>query len=574
MTALPPDQLQAIQAVLAQQSGAQAEHIAQSITVTVQSSPVDVNALARLLIIEGTASKATGLDQLLLRTGQGDFLLRLPQDALRQLQDNLPGRVTLQLRPGPNGLEAILVMGSRAAQASGQVEQSLASNAASSRQTLTTEIPKIGQVFQVTVLPSTLLSNLLYNQNKAAVLKQAPNLAGSVPQTQTPITTSTIQAGAEQTAGTVKEGENKTAATTSTLTPLQTSQVPIKNLNEGTAASRNNYDKDSTQGQQQQAHGQAGGKLPSPDADEALKIPLPINQTQKPQLLPLRILGVGTSDDKSLTAIVRGATPSGQPILTIDDQVAVVNTNKNWAVGTKIQIALGAGAELVTGKIEHQSPTSFESLRQIFEILSQQNPLLINEVKRFRIPNAATGQLAGGILFLLSAMQKGNPDAWLGNDIKDALEGLGKQSVLSALKSDFDNSKLAAMDSAGSPWRGTAVPYLDGDKLQQFRFFVHDDPRQKKPGQSERDIARRFLIDVSLTRLGPIQIDGLVHQRKLDLIVRTTNHLPEDLRNDLRFRFGHAMEEVKYNGSLIFQANKQGWVDIKTRPNEHLSKNL
>lgn len=575
MTALPPDQLQAIQAVLAQQGGAQAEHIAQSITVTVQSSPVDVNALARLLLIEGTASKATALDQLLLRTGQGDFLLKLPQDALRQLQDNLPGRVTLQLRPGPNGLEAILVVGSRAAQAAGQVEQSLASNAALSRQTLTTEIPKIGQVFQVTVLPSTLLSNLLYNQNKAAVLKQAPNLAGSVPQTQTPTTAPTVQAGAEQTAGTIKEADGKAAGTTSTPTPVQTSQVPIKNLNEGTAGSRNNYEKDSTQGQQQQAQSQTGGKLPSPDAEEALKIPLPIAQTQKPQLLPLRILGVDTlPNDKSLTAVVRGATPSGQPILTIDDQVAVVNTTKNWPVGTKIQIVLGAGAELVTVKAEHQAPTSFESLRQIFEILSQQNPLLINEVKRFRVPNAASGQLAGGLLFLLSAVQKGNSDAWLGNDVKDALEGLGKQSVLSALKSDFENSKLAATDSAGSPWRGTTVPYLEGDKLQQFRFFVHDDPRQRKPGQSERDIARRFLIDVSLTRLGPIQIDGLVHQRKLDLIVRTTNHLAEDLRNDLRVRFAHAMEEVKYNGSLMFQANKQGWVDIKAKPNQHLSKSL
>lgn len=571
MTALPPDQLQAIQAVLAQQGGAQAEQIAQSITVTVQSSPIDVNALARLLLIEGTASKATALDQLLLRTGQGDFLLKLPQDALRQIQDNLPGRVTLQLRPGPNGLEAILVVGSRAAQAAGQVEQSLASNSATSRQTLTTEIPKIGQVFQVTVLPSTLLSNLMYNQNKAAVLKQAPNLAGTVPQTQTSTSAPTVQAGAEQAAGSIKEAGGKVGGSTSTPTPVQTSQVPIKNLNEGTAASRNNYDKDSTQGQQQQAQ----GKLPAPDAEEALKIPLPIPQTQKPQLLPLRILGVGAQpDDKSLTAVVRGATPSGQPILTIDDQVAVVNTNKNWPVGTKIQVVLGAGAELVTGKIEHQTPTSFESLRQIFEILSQQNPLLINEVKRFRIANAASGQLAGGLLFLLSAVQKGNSDAWLGSDIKDALEGLGKQSVLAALKSDFENSKLMAMDSAGSPWRGTTVPYLDGDKLQQFRFFVHDDPRQKKPGQSDRDIARRFLIDVSLTRLGPIQIDGLVHQRKLDLIVRTTNPLAEDLRNDLRMRFAHAMEEVKYKGSLIFQANKQNWVDIKARPNQHLSKSL
>lgn len=585
MTALPPDQLQAIQAVLAQQGGAQAEHIAQSITVTVQSSPLDVNALARALLIEGTATKATGLDQLLLRTGQGDFLLRLPQDALKQLQDNLPGRVALQLRPGPNGLEAVLVVGTRAALAAGQVEQSLAANSALSRQTLTAEIPKIGQVFQVTVLPSTLLSNLLYNQNRASVLKQSPNLAGAA-QTQTTQTAVNVQAGAEQAAGTVKGADGKAAQTQAApanAAAIQTSQTPIQTLNQGTAASRNNYEQNSTQGQQAQGQTpQQQGKLPAPDAGEALKIPLPL-ETAKPQLLPLRILNVASAaqelpvqgaNDKSLTAIVRGTTASGQPILTIDDQVAVVNANKSWPVGTKIQVVLGAGAELVTEKVEKQFQTSFENLRQIIEILTQQNPILINELKRFRLPHAQSGQLAGGILFFLSALQRSNTDAWLGHDVRDALESMGKQSLLSSLKTEFEGSKMAAMDSAGSTWRGTHIPYLEGDKLQQFRFFVHDDPRQKKSGQTEREIARRFLIDVSLTRLGPIQIDGLVHQRKLDLIVRTINPLAEDLRNDLRFRFAHAMEEVKYNGSLIFQANKHGWVDIKTVPNQHLSKKL
>lgn len=472
MTALPPDQLQAIQAVLAQQGGVQAEHIAQSITVTVQSSPIDMNALARALVIEGTANKAAGLDQLLLRTGQGDFLLRLPQDALKQLQDNLPGRVTLQLRPGPNGLEAVLVVGSRAAQAAGQVEQSLAANSALSRQTLTAEIPKIGQVFQVTVLPSTLLSNLLYNQNRAAVLKQAPNLAG-VPQpaqTGQAQAAPNVQASAEQAAGIVKGADGKTVQTgqaqaaPANPAPVQTSQTPIQTLNQGTAASRNNYEQNSTQGQaaQGQAPQPLQGKLPAPDAQDALKIPLPI-QSEKPQLLPLRILNVAPTaqelpaqelsaqgNDKSLTAIVRGTTASGQPILTIDDQVAVVNANKTWPVGTKIQVVLGAGAELVTEKVERKWLTSFESLRQIMEILMQQNPILGNELKRFRLPQAQSGQLAGGVLFFLSALQRASPDAWLGYDVKEALESIGKQSLLTALKNEFEGSKMAAMDGAGT----------------------------------------------------------------------------------------------------------------------------
>ncbi len=586
MTALPPDQLHAIQAILAQQAPAQAEHIAQSITVTVQSSPIDTNAIARSLLIDGTATKTSSLDQLLLRTGQGDFLVKIPQAAMQQLLDNLPSRVTLQLRPGPNGLEAVLVMGSRTAQQIDQVVQS-ASSSVNSRQTLTTEIPKVGQVFQITVIPSTLLSNLLYNQNRATVSKLVQNPAAA--QTALPTVNAQPQTLGEQTLGAIKNSGTQTqaaaGATALSAAPVQTNQEPIKNVNAGTAGSRNVYDKDSTQGNAQ-GNPQSGqqSKLPPPTGDEIVKIPLPINQTSLPQVLPLRIINVALpqqemqstaqSNDKPIIAVVRGTTPSGQPILTIDEQVVVVNTPKNWPIGAKLQVTLGAGAELVIDKEVKTAPTVFENLRQILEYVGQQNPLLVNEVKRFRIPLAQTGQIAGPLLFFLAAMQKGNVNAWLGNDIREVLEATGKHNLLVALKDEVEGGRMSALDTVGSAWKGTTVPYLDGDKLQQFRFYVHDDPRQQQKNQSQRDMARRFLIDVSLTRLGPIQIDGLVNQRKLDLIVRTVNSLPEELRHDLRLRFTHAMEEVRYTGSLVFHNNKQGWVEIKARQGQTLSKNL
>ena len=588
MSALPPDQLKAIQAVLAQQAPAQAEQIAQSIKVTVQSSPFDTSALARAILIDGTATQTTAIDQLLLRTGQGDFLLRIPEALRQQLQDNLPSRVTLQLRPGPNGLEAVLVVGSRAAQQADQVEQSLASNAAISRQTLTAEIPKVGQVFQVTVLPSVLLSNLLYNQNRETASKLVQNPASQ--QTAQLATNNPLQPLSQQTteatknAGTQALGAQSqgAAASPTNPAPVQTNQGPINQLNEGTAASRNNYDKDSTQSNQQgNPQGSQQQKLGSTTGDETVKIPLP-NQSSRPQLLPLRILNVAPAEapliaqagEKPLIAVVRGATPSGQPILTIDDQVVVVNTPSNWPIGTKLQVALGAGAELVIGKEVRAAPSGYESLRQILEFFGQQNQLLINEVKRFRIPLAQTGQIAGPLLFFLAAMQKSNLSSWLGNDIKEALEASGKQGLLAALGEEMEGSRMTAIDNMGTAWKGTMVPYLDSDKLQQFRFYVHDDRNQQQQNQTQRDIARRFLIDVSLTRLGPIQIDGLVNQKKLDVIVRTVNTLPEDLRNDLRVRFGHALEEVRYTGGLVFQTNKLGWVEIKARQNAVLSKNL
>jgi hypothetical protein len=82
------------------------------------------------------------------------------------------------------------------------------------------------------------------------------------------------------------------------------------------------------------------------------------------------------------------------------------------------------------------------------------------------------------------------------------------------------------------------------------------------------------VVDVSLSRIGDVQLDGLVHKKKIDLIVRTENNFPEKLRNDLRNQFHTSMEEVRYTGTLMFHAHKQGWIDLKSATSEHVSRQL
>jgi hypothetical protein len=62
-----------------------------------------------------------------------------------------------------------------------------------------------------------------------------------------------------------------------------------------------------------------------------------------------------------------------------------------------------------------------------------------------------------------------------------------------------------------------------------------------------------------------VQLDGLVHKRRLELVVRTQRALDPDLRKDLMDRFMRTLEEVRYGGDLRFAANKMGWVEIKEK---------
>jgi hypothetical protein len=73
----------------------------------------------------------------------------------------------------------------------------------------------------------------------------------------------------------------------------------------------------------------------------------------------------------------------------------------------------------------------------------------------------------------------------------------------------------------------------------------------------------RFLIDMQMSRLGALQLDGFVQPNKLDMIVRSENRLPDGLPNELRTGFIRALEAVGYTGTLNFQVGHQHWLAVQ-----------
>src|SRR5262249_7362457 len=129
--------------------------------VTIQNASIgiDPNTVSRLLVLEGTAL-ANGLDQVLVKTAAGDVMLKVQQTQEQQLLNLLPSRVTVQLKPGPDGLQAVLVVGNRAVLPDKPIDSlSSSTSIAGPAQTLAAEIPKMNQIYQSLILPSSLLSS-------------------------------------------------------------------------------------------------------------------------------------------------------------------------------------------------------------------------------------------------------------------------------------------------------------------------------------------------------------------------------------------------------------------------------
>ncbi|HEU0118546.1 MAG TPA: hypothetical protein VFR09_07930, partial [Alphaproteobacteria bacterium] len=76
-----------------------------------------------------------------------------------------------------------------------------------------------------------------------------------------------------------------------------------------------------------------------------------------------------------------------------------------------------------------------------------------------------------------------------------------------------------------------------------------------------------FLIDVRMSRLGPMQFDGFVQPKKLDMIVRSEQILPEGLHQELRNVYLRALSGIDYAGTLNFQVGKKNWLSLQKNVN-------
>jgi hypothetical protein len=169
------------------------------------------------------------------------------------------------------------------------------------------------------------------------------------------------------------------------------------------------------------------------------------------------------------------------------------------------------------------------------------------------------------MLFFLSALSGGDMNRWLGSQALQALKTAGREGLLARLGQDFEQLGRLA-DNPGSEWRLFSIPLLDGDQVRQLRFFLrHGQQDGDGDGNDEDEEKTRFVVEVALSSLGDLQLDGLVRKKRLDLILRSRAPLPAFMRRDIMQIFHDANEITGYRGSIGFQSSID-WKAIAIEP--------
>lgn len=189
-----------------------------------------------------------------------------------------------------------------------------------------------------------------------------------------------------------------------------------------------------------------------------------------------------------------------------------------------------------------------QMLAQALDELGRADPALARTMAS-RIPQPGP-QLAAQMLNVMVATQTGDIRALIGEQAFRALEQAGRSDLLRGLSDEFAGGGARESPAPPGDWRSLPLPFLLGQEAG--RLMIHFENRDpNRPGGTDDD-RQRFVIDLDMTRLGPLQLEGLYKDRRLDLVVRTTAALPSEARKELAGRYATALEDTRLNGRLEF----------------------
>jgi hypothetical protein len=259
------------------------------------------------------------------------------------------------------------------------------------------------------------------------------------------------------------------------------------------------------------------------------------------------MLRVGSAVPGPGAALLAGTIASGATDETvIDSAIGTLSLDRRLALppGTALAFErLGALAPGSAGAPPTQA-SGWPALDQVLAVLDKSAPELAQQMRGELGPFTAPA-LAGTLLFLVGALYAGR---WPGEPVNRALAAAGQGRL--GIKLGDDVAELGRLSKSGATgeWQVLTLPLLAGAQVQPVRLFLR---RGGASHQAEGQGAR-FVIETEMSRLGALQLDGMVRGTRLDLVLRSHIPLALELRQEATEIFHRASAAQGFHGDILF----------------------
>jgi len=262
-------------------------------------------------------------------------------------------------------------------------------------------------------------------------------------------------------------------------------------------------------------------------------------------------------------ATVIGKGAEGQVLLSAGDTTLYVRQSGDLPVGSRLLLTLLPKVEgdFTLPQIQENQALA---LQQAITILNQLDPVMTQQIMQMRIPQT-NANLPGILLFFFNAFQQNGVPGWLGNTATNRLGKSGKSDVLNKLIAEMQQAGGMAYDPTIGTWRSYPLPIYNDQQFHMLNLYVHQDhQRQQQQGNGKVDASKtRFLINMNMSRLGALQLDGLSQRKQLDMIIRSERALPAGLPDELRGTYTRTLEALGLTGNILFQTGRKNWIVIQ-----------
>ncbi len=275
----------------------------------------------------------------------------------------------------------------------------------------------------------------------------------------------------------------------------------------------------------------------------------------------------GVAMPASLSGLVISRSALGQPTVQTPAGFVALDVRAPLPNGTQVSFDIlsrtlpeaGAPSPLAFGATAASPWTTLEALWQSLSLTDPEAAARLAAA----LPQAGP-QLLANLTAAMAAVRGGDASAWLGvPDIAQRAQSREDTRVAKLAQRLTDDLKGAARGAnrAEGEWRVYPLPFVAGGQVERIQMLVRRAPNaDDAEGGGKRGGRRdtRFLLDLTLSRLGEMQIDGLVNAaaHNLDLVIRTRQDLPAPMPADLRGLFAEALLAVNYTGVLSFRVTQ------------------
>jgi hypothetical protein len=158
--------------------------------------------------------------------------------------------------------------------------------------------------------------------------------------------------------------------------------------------------------------------------------------------------------------------------------------------------------------------------------------------------------LAAALFGFLAGIRDGNAPRSIDPGLRKALVDAGRSDLAARLDSAAETIGTIRPQQGPEGWTVTVMPFLGSLSLEPMRLYRKS--VQDRDADGKLRGGQRFVLELALKRLGPLQFDGLVRERRFDLVVRSVTPMEPPLQDQLRQIFRDGMLISGWAGELGF----------------------